>query len=282
MSGGGTTDIEEEEDIAMTQPGAPLLLDKRVAVITGGSRGIGRGIAEAFAAQGAALVISGKSQAKGEQALDEMGVGDRAMFVATDVRQQADVNNLIDQAAKRYGSVDILVNNAGGSDRFALVHEMSDEAWQNALDFNLNAAFWGTRRALRYMLERGFGRIINISSVEGKQANKPAVAHYITNKHALNGLTKAVAFEYGTMGITCNAICPGAIETDTMRELGPQAAAGAGITYEQFLENYAQESALKRLNKVEEVAAMATLLASEIGGGITGALINVDGGTAQW
>jgi 3-hydroxybutyrate dehydrogenase len=282
MSGGGTTDIEEEEDIAMTQPGAPLLLEKRVAVITGGSRGIGRGIAEAFAAQGAAVVISGKSQAKGEQALDEMGAGDRAMFVPTDVRQQADVNNLIDQAAKRYGNVDILVNNAGGSDRFALVHEMTDEAWQNALDFNLNAAFWGTRRALRYMLERGFGRIINISSVEGKQANKAAVAHYITNKHALNGLTKAVAFEYGTMGITCNAICPGAIETDTMRELGPQAAASAGITYEQFLENYAQESAIKRLNKVEEVAAMATLLASETGGGITGALINVDGGTAQW
>jgi 3-hydroxybutyrate dehydrogenase len=282
MSGGGATDIEEEEELSLAQTAGPLLLEKRVAVITGGSRGIGRGIAEAFATQGAAVVISGKSTEKGEQALDEMGAGDRAMFVQTDVRRQEDVNNLIDQAAKRYGSVDILVNNAGGSDRFALVHEMTDEAWQNALDFNLNAAFWGTRRALRYMLERGWGRIINISSVEGKQANKAAVAHYITNKHALNGLTKAVAFEYGTQGITCNAICPGAIETDTMRELGPQAAAGAGITYQQFLDNYAQESALKRLNKVEEVAAMATLLASEIGGGVTGALINVDGGTAQW
>jgi 3-hydroxybutyrate dehydrogenase/3-oxoacyl-[acyl-carrier protein] reductase len=282
MSGGGATDIEEEEELTVTQASGPLLLDKRVAVITGGSRGIGRGIAEAFAAQGAAVVISGRSKDKGEQALDEMGAGDRVMFVQTDVRRQADVNNLIDQAAQRYGSVDILVNNAGGSDRFALVHEMTDEAWQNALDFNLNAAFWGTRRALRYMLERGWGRIINISSVEGKQANKPAVAHYITNKHALNGLTKAVAYEYGTQGITSNAICPGAVETDTMRELGPQAAAGAGITYQQFLDNYAQESAIKRLNKVEEVAAMATLLASEIGGGITGALINVDGGTAQW
>jgi 3-hydroxybutyrate dehydrogenase/3-oxoacyl-[acyl-carrier protein] reductase len=282
MSGGGATDIEEEEELSVAQTAGPLLLEKRVAVITGGSRGIGRGIAEAFAAQGAAVVISGKSKEKGEQALDEMGAGDRAMFVPTDVRRQEDVNNLIDQAAKRYGSVDILVNNAGGSDRFALVHEMTDEAWQNALDFNLNAAFWGSRRALRYMLERGWGRIINISSVEGKQANKAAVAHYITNKHALNGLTKAVAFEYGTQGITCNAICPGAIETDTMRELGPQAAASAGITYQQFLDNYAQESALKRLNTVEEVAAMATLLASEIGGGITGALINVDGGTAQW
>jgi NAD(P)-dependent dehydrogenase (short-subunit alcohol dehydrogenase family) len=281
MSGGGATDIEEEE-LAMAETGAAPLLDKRVAVITGGTRGIGRGIAEAFAAAGAAVVLSGKSRDKGQQALDEMGIGDRAMFVPCDVRRQEDVNNLVDQAAQRYGSVDIMVNNAGGSDRFALVHEMTDEAWLNALDFNLNAVFWGTRRALRYMLERGWGRIINISSVEGKQGNKPAVSHYITNKHAINGLTKAVAFEYGTKGITCNAICPGAIETDTMRELGPQAAASAGITYQQFLENYAAESAIKRLNTVEEVAAMATLLASELGAGITGALINVDGGTSQW
>jgi NAD(P)-dependent dehydrogenase (short-subunit alcohol dehydrogenase family) len=204
------------------------------------------------------------------------------MFVPCDVRRQQDVENLIDQAVARYGSADIMVNNAGGSDRFALVHEMTDEAWQNALDFNLNAVFWGSRRALRYMLERNWGRIINISSVEGKQGNKPAVSHYITNKHAINGLTKAVATEYGTRGITCNAICPGAIETDTMRELGPQAAASAGISYQQFLDNYAAESAIKRLNTVEEVAAMATLLASELGAGITGSLINVDGGTSQW
>ncbi len=286
MSGGGATGIEEE--LAMTPApasgvsGTAPLLDKRVAVVTGGTRGIGRGIAEAFAAAGAAVVLGGKSQEKGDQALEEMGAGDRAMFVPCDVRRQEDVNNLIDQAARRYGSVDIMVNNAGGSDGFALVHEMTDQAWLNALDFNLNAVFWGSRRALRYMVERGWGRIINISSVEGKQANKPAVSHYITNKHAINGLTKAVAYEYGPMGITCNAICPGAIETDTMRELGPQAAAGAGITYEQFMANYAQEAAIKRLNTVEEVAAMASLLASEIGGGITGALINVDGGTAQW
>ena len=281
MSGGGATDIEEEE-LAMAETGAAPSLDKKVAVITGGTRGIGRGIAEAFAAEGAAVVLSGRSPEKGQQALDEMGLGDRAMFVQCDVRRQADVNNLVDQAAQRYGSVDILVNNAGGSDGFALVHEMSDEAWLNALEWNLNAVFWGTRRALRYMLERGWGRIINISSVEGKQANKPTVCHYITNKHAINGLTKAVAFEYGPKGITCNAICPGAIETDTMRELGPQAAAGAGITYQQFMDNYAQESAIKRLNTVKEVAAMASLLASDVGGGITGALINVDGGTAQW
>ena len=141
-------------------------------MITGGTRGIGRGIAEAFAAQGAAVVLGGRSAEKGEQAVEEMGIGDRAMFVPCDVRRREDVENLIDQAAKRYGSADIMVNNAGGSDRFALVHEMTDEAWQNALDFNLNAVFWGSRRALRYMLERGWGRIINISSVEGKQGEQ--------------------------------------------------------------------------------------------------------------
>ncbi len=281
MSGGGATDIEEEE-LSVDQTGSAPLLDKRVAVITGGTRGIGRGIAESFAAQGAAVVLGGRSAEKGAQAIDEMGIGDRATFVPCNVRSREDIENLIDQAVKRYGSADIMVNNAGGTDRFALVHEMTDEAWQYALDFNLNAVFWGTRHALRYMLERGWGRIINISSVEGKQGNKPAVSHYITNKHAINGLTKAVATEYGTLGITCNAICPGAIETDTMRELGPQAAAGAGITYQQYLDNYAPESAINRLNTVEEVAAMATLLASELGGGITGSLINVDGGTSQW
>ena len=98
----------------------------------------------------------------------------------------------------------------------------------------------------------------------------------------MNGFTKAVAFEYGPMGITCNAICPGAIETDLMMEAGPEAAADEGITYEEFLQAYANESMIKRLNTVEEVASMAVLLASKEGGGITGSLLNVDGGTASW
>jgi NAD(P)-dependent dehydrogenase (short-subunit alcohol dehydrogenase family) len=281
MSGGGATDIEETEAALAGAAPAPTL-DKRVAVITGATRGIGRGIAQAFLAQGAAVVIGGKSIDKGEQAVEELGGTDLVTFVQCDVRRQEDVNHLIDETAKHYGSVDILVNNAGGTDGWALVHELSDDAWQNALNWNLNAVFWGTRRALKYMLDQGHGRIINISSVEGKQGNKPAVSHYITNKHAINGFTKAVAHEYGTKGITCNAICPGAIETDIMKVAGPVVAEQAGITYEQFLDNYAQESAIKRLNTVEEVAAMATLLASDVGAGITGALINVDGGTAQW
>ena len=260
-----------------------MLLDGKVAAITGGTRGIGRGIAEAFLAEGASVVVSGRSVEKGERALAEMGVGDRARFVAGDVLNQADAEAVPDAAVEAYGRLDILVNNAGGSGGFGLVHELSDEAWSVTADWILNSTFWATRRALQHMVRQGEGgRIINISSVEGKQANKAAVSPYIVFKHALNGFTKAVAFEYGPMGITSNAICPGAIETDLMVEAGPTAAATAGITYEEFLDNYAQESMIKRLNTVEEVAAMAVLLASPAGGGITSGLLNVDGGTAAW
>ena len=121
---------------------------------------------------------------------------------------------------------------------------------------------------------------INISSVEGKQANKVNVSHYITFKHAINGFTKAVAFENGENGITSNAISPGAVETDLMTEVGPSAADSMGITYNEFKENYAREAAIKRLNTVEEVAGMALFLCSDLGAGITGAILPVDGGTA--
>ena len=256
------------------------MLEGQVAVITGGTRGIGRGIAEAFLSNGASVVVNGRNPEKGARAIAEMDAGERAHFVAGDVTQQQDVENVVAAAIERYGKVDILVNNAGGSSGFAPVAELSDAAWEQAAAWILHSAFWASRAALRDMQKRGYGRIINISSVEGRQANKASVSHYITFKHALNGFTKAVAFEYGPLGITCNAISPGAIETDLMTESGPAAAEAMGISYEEFKDNYAQEAAIKRLNTVEEVAAVALLLASPGGSGITGADLPVDGGTA--
>jgi 3-hydroxybutyrate dehydrogenase/3-oxoacyl-[acyl-carrier protein] reductase len=216
-------------------------LHGRVALVTGGTRGIGRGIAEAFLAEGARVMLSGRSEAKGAQALAEIGRGEQVDFTACDARDRAQVNAL-----------------------------------------GLNTTFWATRRALADMVTRRWGRIINITSVEGKVGNKSAVSHYTSNKAGMHGFTKAVAAEYGTMGITSNAICPGAIETDMMKEAGVSAAASMGITYAQFLDSYAQESLIKRLNTVEEVAAMALLLASDVGAGITGGLLNVDGGTSPY
>jgi 3-hydroxybutyrate dehydrogenase len=256
-----------------------MQLEGRVAAITGGTRGIGRGIAEAFLGAGAKVAINGRSADKGAQALEELKAGDDAVFLAGDVQNRVDVDAFVARTVDRFGSIDVLVNNAGGSSGFAPVAQLSDEAWDEALNWNLNATFWGTRAALRRMEPAGWGRIINISSVEGRHANKAAVSHYITNKHAIIGLTRAVAFEYGPLGITCNAICPGAIETDIMRTAGPQAAEAMGITYEEFLDSYAAEASIKRLNTVEEVAAAALLLASPVGGGINGAILDVHGGT---
>jgi NAD(P)-dependent dehydrogenase (short-subunit alcohol dehydrogenase family) len=257
-------------------------LSGQVAVVTGGTRGIGRAIAEVFLEHGAKVVLNGRSAAKGKQALDEINRPDDAHFVAGDASSKQDMEALVDAAVERFGRLDILVNNAGGVTGHGMLREMTDDAWLGTIDLNLNSAFFATRRALHYFEPQRSGRIINISSVEGKQANKAAVSNYITTKAALNGFTKAVAFEYGTMGITCNAIAPGAIETDIMRDSGPLAAEAAGITYEQFLQNYANESMIKRLNRVEEVAAMALLLASEVGSGITGAVLSVDGGSSPY
>jgi 3-hydroxybutyrate dehydrogenase len=131
------------------------------------------------------------------------------------------------------------------------------------------------------MIPQKSGRIINVSSLEGK-CGKPGVSIYVTAKHAINGLTKSCAQEVGTLGITVNALCPGGIETDIMADEGPKAAELMGMTYQEFLNWYAKESATKRLCEVDDVAAVAVLLASDAGAGISGSLISIDGGTAPY
>lgn len=259
----------------MTQQG-------KVALVTAATSSLGRGMAEALLADGFTVAVSGRSAEKGEKAVAEMSPDGKASFVACDALDQAATERMVDVVLERHGRLDVLINNAGGSSGFAPVAKLTDEAWLQAITWNLHSAFWTVRRAIPAMLKNGFGRIINISSVQGKQANRPNASHYVSAKHALNGFTKAVALEYGKDNITSNAICVGAVETDLMQAAGPRAAEAAGITYEEYKARYASASMIGRLNTVDEVAAMARLLASPAGSGITGAILNVDGGTCPY
>ncbi len=258
-----------------------MQLEGRVAAVTGGTAGIGRGIAEAFLAEGAQVALMARNRDKAERVLAELDVGDRAVFIAGDAMVQAEVEGFIDQAVEHFGRLDVLVNNAGGAGDLQPLVDLSDEAFDLAIKWNLYSTFWATRRALPGMLERGFGRIINISSVEGK-IGKPVFTAYTAAKHAVNGLTKSLAQEVSAQGVTVNAICPGLVITDIVKDNGPATAEAMGLSFDEMVDLFAQESAIKRPNTVEEVAAVAVLLASDAGGGITGATLSVDGGTAPY
>jgi NAD(P)-dependent dehydrogenase (short-subunit alcohol dehydrogenase family) len=252
-----------------------------VAVVTSSTRGVGRGIAEAFVRDGARVVLNGRSEAKGHTALEEIGGGSAVRFVAGDAMLRADCERVVDAAVAEFGSVDILVNNAGGARDAAPVAEMTDEAMRIAMDWCFWSTFWCTRRALGDMIPRGSGRVINISSLEGK-CGKPITSGYVAAKHAVNGFTKSCAAEVAQHGITVNALCPGAMDTDIMREVGAQVAAQRGIGYDDFLGIFSAEAATKRITEIPDVAAVAVLLASDAGSGITGSLISIDGGTAPY
>ena len=260
-------------------------LEGQVALITGGTRGIGRGIAEAFVAEGANVVINGRSADKGAQAIEEMDGGDQVHFIAGDVTDREICEGLVDQTVEHYGKIDIVVPNAGGGtaegEEPSPLVDLTDNNWQFVLDWNLNHPMWLMRRALKYMIPQESGRIMSVSSLYGKVVI-PAQAPYCTTKHALNGLTKVVAQEVGELGITVNALCPGGILTDVMKESGPLAAESLGMEFEEFLVWMQQPSAIKRMNTVEDCALVAVLLASEAGAGITGSLISIDGGQAPY
>lgn len=258
-----------------------MQLEGRVAAITGGTAGIGRAIAEAFLAEGARVGVMARDGEKARRMLQEVDAGDRLEFFAGNAMAQVDVEGFLDRTVEHFGRLDVLVNNAGGAGDLQPLAELSDEAFDEAIKWNLYSTFWATRRALKSMLAQRWGRVINISSAEGKHG-KPVMTAYTAAKHAVNGMTKSVAREVGTHGVTVNAICPGLVITDIIRRNGPATAEAMGMTFDEMVEMFAKESAIQRPNTAEEVAAMAVLLASEAGGGITGAMMSVDGGTTQY
>jgi 3-oxoacyl-[acyl-carrier protein] reductase len=243
-------------------------LTGKTALITGGSRGLGRAIAEALAGQGADVAINyrGNVEAADEVAGRITALGRRGITVQGDTSEGRDACEAIVKAAlDGLGSVDILVNNAGIT-RDNLLMRMDADEWEAVIDTNLSGPFWMTRAIARPMMKARSGRIINMSSAAGRMGN-PGQANYAAAKAGLIGLTKTTARELASRGITCNAIAPGLIATDLTADL-PEAATEALTSL----------TPLGYIGSVEDVAAAAVYFASDEARYVTGQVLGVDGG----
>jgi len=249
------------------------MLKDKLALITGGGRGIGRAIALLFAQHGAHIAVAARTSEQVESVARE--IGDNATALVCDVSDPQSV-------AAMFADVqpDILVNNAGVAESAAFV-QTTDELWQRHLAINLSGTFYCTRAALPAMVERGWGRIINIASIAAK-AGAPYIAAYAASKHGVLGLTRSVALEVATTGVTVNAICPGYVETEMVDRGVERITKRTGRSAEEALDMLKRMSPQNRLVTPEEVAALALLLASDEGRGITGQGINIDGGTVMF
>ncbi|HKE74441.1 MAG TPA: SDR family NAD(P)-dependent oxidoreductase [Acidimicrobiales bacterium] len=260
-------------------------LKGRSALVTGSTKGLGLACARALYDAGASVLLTGRHADLGEQALALFDDDSRVGYLAGDATHADDVDRFVDGANERFGALDILVNNVGGVTGNAMgpFVEVTDETWLDMFTLNVHAAFHATRRALPAMVERGWGRVINMSSVEGKQGF-PGQAAYVTTKHALVGMTKAVAHEVGASGVTVNALCPGLCATETMKDMDALRVHSEqlGLTPEALIEVFAQKTAIKRLIEPEEVGAMALFLCSDAGAAITGTQLSIDGGQAAY
>ncbi len=241
-------------------------LDGKTAIITGGAQGIGLAIAEALANEG---VLVGIADLKGEQAkkvADDFNArGKKAASFQVNVANSGEVKQMIDQAMAAWNKIDILVNNAGIT-RDGLIIRMKEEDWNLVLDINLNGTFFCIKEVLSKMAKQRSGRIINISSIVGAMGNA-GQANYVASKAAVIGLTKTVAKEYASRGITVNAVAPGFIETEMTRVLPAQ-------TREELIKQIPQG----RMGAVEDIANAVCFLASDQASYITGQVIHVNGG----
>lgn len=243
------------------------LLEGKTALITGGSRGIGKAIALAFAAEGAQVAFTDlrrdENMENTEKELIALGV--KAIGYASDASSYEDSERVVDEVAKEFGRIDILVNNAGIT-RDNLLMRMSEADWDLVIKVNLKSAFNLTKAVQKYMMKQRSGSIINMSSVVGVGGNA-GQANYSASKAGLIGFTKSIAKELGSRNIRCNAIAPGFIETEMTAHLP-----------EDVVKGWAEKIPLRRGGKPEDVANACIFLASELSSYITGQVLHVCGG----
>lgn len=258
----------------------PAELTGRVALVTGGGRGIGRAVALALAGAGAEVAVSARTEPQVTEVAQAIrGLGRRSLAIGCDVRERAAVDAMVARVAAELGPPLILVNNAGIATS-AKVTEITDEMWAETLATNATGAFYCTRAALPFMLRAGWGRLINMASIASR-VGAPYIAAYTASKHALLGLTRAVAAEVVAQGVTVNAICPGYVDTDMTTGNITRLQARTGRPAEAIRAFMERTSPQGRLMSVEEIAATALFLCSEAARGITGQGIIVDGGGVQ-
>ena len=243
------------------------MLKDKVAIVTGGTRGIGRAIALKLADHGANIVINYRNSDKEAEELKAIleGKGVKVLTVKCDISNFEDSKNLMDKCKEVFGKIDILVNNAGIT-KDTLIMRMKEEDFDNVIDVNLKGTFNCAKHASAIMLKQRFGKIINMTSVVGIVGNAGQV-NYAASKAGVIGLTKSLAKELGSRGITVNAVAPGFINTDMTASLS-----------EKVKEEASKNIPLKRLGDPEDVANLVGFLASDAANYITGQVINVDGG----
>jgi dehydrogenase/reductase SDR family protein 4 len=247
-------------------------LKGKVALITGGSRGIGRAIALAFAEAGANLVVSSRNKRPPEleKVVEEIQAkGGKALAIPAHVGKKEDVQNVVQKTLKEYGRIDILVNNAGVNPVLSTLVELEEEAFEKVFEVNLKGAFLMSKAVTKEMIKQGGGRIINISSISGLRARADGTGAYCISKAAMNMMTQVMARELAQYNILVNAIAPGSIKTEFSR---------VNWTDPERRAQRIREVELRRFGEPEEVTGLALFLASEASSFVTGEIIRVDGG----
>ena len=241
-----------------------------MALITGGNSGIGLSTALAFARQGAAVVIAARREEEGRAAVSRIAdEGGEAIFVATDVANGRDCENLVERTLERFGRLDFAFNNAGVSGRAIPAADFSESVWDRTIAVNLSGVFLSMKFQIPAMLKNGGGVIVNNSSVAGLNGAAVPGCAYIASKHGVVGLTKAAAVEYADQGIRINVVCPAVIRTP-MAEAAFADPVFRKMTYEQH--------AIGRVGEPEEVASVVTFLCSDDASFLTGISVPIDGG----